>query len=646
MRARSLHLTLALTLTCVAVEWWPASAKSEHGLAKSQSSKSCDHLPNPRGKANGIEERCFPSGSSAGVARGDFNDDGIGDLAIGAPYEEAGGASDSGAVYVIYGTATGLAAPAASSAALPLAQRWTQESAGVPGVSEDGDHFGAALAAGDFNNDGVADLAIGVPEEDVTQGGVAYPNTGAVVIIHGSLSGLASSGAGLPAPLSLNPPQFLKVAGAFCEDVILVQGDCETHLEFGYSLLAFRGFDVSSAHFGGALAWGDFDGDGQNDLAIGAPHAHYHTVSVTDVVLRSDDEYQDVGFAFVAYGKVGTPLAISGRRAMVTQARLGGDLAEFDEFGTTLSAADFDADGRTDLVVGVPFEDVPFVSGPGLQNVASAGEVDVLFGCGTTLEKCTREVALHQGVEGVGSNPEIGDNFGAALATGDFDGDGKPDLAVGIPGENVGNIVNAGAAQVFYYRPGPFIFREDTQLWTQNGVFGSSPDPFQGSPSEAGDQFGFALAVGDFNDDGFKDLAIGVPYEGVVVNRSGTVSSIADAGEVDVLYGSTAGLSTSVRNPQMWHQDIINIEGTAESGDRFGWSLSAWNFGGPDTLPDLVIGVPFEDLTLSNCGAVAVLYSRLSNNGLASLGDQLWHHDSPNVPGACHTNDQLGRTVY
>ena len=145
-RPRSITISTSsvfvLTLACAVASWWPVAAQSEHGQAKSHSSEPCTHLPDPPGKAKGIEERCRPSGSSAGVARGDFNNDGVGDLAIGAPYEDTGGASDSGAVYVIYGTPSGLTAPATPTATLPGAQRWTQESTGVPGASEDDDSSG------------------------------------------------------------------------------------------------------------------------------------------------------------------------------------------------------------------------------------------------------------------------------------------------------------------------------------------------------------------------------------------------------------------------------------------------------------------------------------------------------------------------
>lgn len=84
------------------------------------------------------------------------------------------------------------------------------------------------------------------------------------------------------------------------------------------------------------------------------------------------------------------------------------------------------------------------------------------------------------------------------------------------------------------------------------------------------------IAKGDFNGDGFADLAIGVPLEDVLVDRSSFFENVSNAGEVDTLYGSTSGLSTTGRAPQIWHQSVINIEDDAEAGDHFGASLTAW----------------------------------------------------------------------
>ena len=94
------------------------------------------------------------------LAAGHFNSDGFEDLAIGVPME----GRDSGAVNVIYGSPAGLAAPGN--------QIWHQDSAGIAEQREQGDNFGFALAAGDFNDDGLEDLAIGVPGEDVGAGAV------------------------------------------------------------------------------------------------------------------------------------------------------------------------------------------------------------------------------------------------------------------------------------------------------------------------------------------------------------------------------------------------------------------------------------------------------------------------------------------
>jgi FG-GAP repeat protein len=95
----------------------------------------------------------------------------------------------------------------------------------------------------------------------------------------------------------------------------------------------------------------------------------------------------------------------------------------------------------------------------------------------------------------------------------------------------------------------------------------------QGKPgiedvTEAGDFFGATLATGDFNGDGFDDLAIAVPCEA----PAGAVS----AGAVSVLYGSSVGLrataSGTTPSDQFWTQNSSGVDDAAEDGDGF-WSL-------------------------------------------------------------------------
>src|SRR2546421_608602 len=73
---------------------------------------------------------------------------------------------------------------------------------------------------------------------------------------------------------------------------------------------------------------------------------------------------------------------------------------------------------------------------------------------------------------------------------------------------------------------------------------------------------------GDFDGDGFSDLAIGVPGEG----------PLEEEGAVQVLYGSAAGLKAA-RN-QLWTQDSPGVPGTGDGGHLFGRSLAAGDFNG------------------------------------------------------------------
>ncbi len=391
---------------------------------------------------------CLPRGSSSGVARGDFNGDGVADLAIGVPGEDVpAGRQDSGAVNVIYGSFTdGLTTDATLA---PPARMWHQGSAGVPDSNEDDDRFGSALAAGDFNGDNFSDLAIGVPLEDITVPGLFGPttheNAGGVMVIYGSPQGLAAGdGAILPA-------KFLD----------FTQGGMSDKLK-------------SDDHLGRSLAWGDFNGDDIGDLAIGA-------------AFRTEGFFRDgAGAIWVLFGSRDNGLTTDGNQFWTQEDAVAPsdpvvETSELlDHFGISLAAGDFDGDGASDLAIGVPFED------GGLFGLAQeSGRVVVLYGSeGVGLANTRAQNWLPGAVCTDGDFERL--RFGDSLAAGDFNGDNRADLAIGMPGEALQYQesgfppitrpvlgLNVGAVCVLYGEPtglGKTLLA--SQHWTQNFAVG------------------------------------------------------------------------------------------------------------------------------------------------------------------------------
>ena len=180
------------------------------------------------------------------------------------------------------------------------------------------------------------------------------------------------------------------------------------------------------------------------------------------------------------------------------------------------------------LAIGIPWEDIG--------TVENAGGVNVLYSSSTGLSAAGDQF-WDQGKPGIPGSPEKLDNYGRALISGDFNGDGHFDLAIGIPYEDIGTVVNAGGVNVLYGSSNG-LSTAATQFWDQNkpGIEGIA---------ETGDFYGDVLTSGDFNGDGYTDLAIGIPWE--------DIGTVENAGGVNVLYGSSSGLSAA--GNQYWDQD-------------------------------------------------------------------------------------------
>ncbi len=184
--------------------------------------------------------------------------------------------------------------------------------------------------------------------------------------------------------------------------------------------------------------------------------------------------------------------------------------------------------------------------------------MNVLYGSAAGLS-ATGNQLWNENVAGVPGKSEHWDTFGAALAAGDLDGDGRDDLAIGIPGEDPRGAASlpfgAGAVVVLYGMPDG-LATAGVQRWTQDspGVPGSV---------EKGDSFGATLAIANYGRSGRADLAIGVPRE--------TLARINHAGMVDVLYGRSSGLSG--RHAQGWSQKTKGVRGKAKRSEYFSETL-------------------------------------------------------------------------
>jgi hypothetical protein len=272
-------------------------------------------------------------------------------------------------------------------------------------------------------------------------------------------------------------------------------------------------------------------------------------------------------------------------------------------FGEVIAKGDVDGDGKDDVAI----------SGRINSGSGDRGQVRILRGAAPHAIVVDRLL--------IGSPHE---RSGAALAFGDFDDDGRDELVVARPRRNVAGQTAAG--DIGIYRRLPDGSWPQVENWNQESA------DVSGVP-EAEDLFGSALAVGDFDDDGVDDLAIGVPGEGA--------GGAAAAGAVQILYG-IAGQGLSASGNQLFHQDSESVPGGTEEGDRFGEVLAAGDVD-CDGVDDLVVGTPAEDVgSTIDVGTVTVLPGRADVGIDPSLAFLL---DQQTFGGAAEATDRFGSAL-
>jgi hypothetical protein len=544
---------------------------------------------------------------------GDINHDGITDLAVCAPFDDDG-VTDGGAVYILFMNA---------DCTVKHVQKISSTQGGFDGTINTYDQFGSAIVGlGDLDGDGIDDIALNSRSSD--DGGnergkvwIIYLNIDGTVKDYQEinsftpqLNGLIDDddcfGFNLSCSSELNSigKKELLVgvwgdddgasdAGAvYIIDLEVKQSELVSNVrKISATQGGFTGQLEAGGKFSLAEVIGDVDGDGIEDMAVGASRGNYGSVWI--LFMNKDNTVK------------------SSQKISATEGNFTGHLDPEDYFGTDItSLGDLDGDGVLDIAVGA--------WGDG--DVSGAGAVWILFlNSNGTVKNYQKISATQGGLIGLTESRQFG--YGVT-SLGDLNGDGITDIAVGSPTYDNDGGLYRGCVWILFLNNNGTVKAQQKINDYQGGFTGILDD---------GDRFGIAVEnIGDINNDGIVDIA---------VNSVNDDDGASNAGAIYILSLNSNG---TVKNTKKISAIEGGFSGVVAAEDRFGGSFAGVGDIDGDGVNDLLTSSNLSDDGGLDKGKVWIVY--LNSDATVKGYDEI-NYQNPWLLGLLDDGDNFGVKV-